>query len=64
MNPVEEVINKLKEKELIMPKGANMHPLVKLEDAIEALQDLDVKIWLMCEEEKRRALLTNDVENY
>jgi hypothetical protein len=37
-NPVEEIIQKLKSKELIMTRGANMHPLVKLEDALEELE--------------------------
>jgi|694.fasta_scaffold00478_20 hypothetical protein len=61
MNPVEEIIQKLKSKELIMAKGANMHPLVKLEDALEALEELEVKIWLMCEEEKNQQI---NKENY
>ena len=50
-NPLLETIEELKEKELVMPKGANMHPLVKLEDAIDALQKLDVRIWAACEAE-------------
>lgn len=61
MNPVEEIIQKLKDKELKMTKGFNSPALVRLDDALEALQELEVKIWLMCEEEKQREI---NRENY
>lgn len=50
-NPLIEVIEKLKEKEIHTSKGGNMKPLVFLEDAIEALEDLEVKLWSCCEAE-------------
>jgi 3-dehydroquinate dehydratase len=62
-NPLLETIEELKEKELVMPKGANMHPLVKLEDAIKALESLDVKIWTCCEAEMMNKHILNQ-ENY
>lgn len=48
-NPIEEVIKNLKEKEIHTSKGGNMKPIVFLEDAIQALEDLEVKIWACCE---------------
>lgn len=48
-NPLKEVIEKLKEKEIYTPKGGNIKPIVFLEDAIKALEDLEVKLWAYCE---------------
>jgi hypothetical protein len=62
-NPLLEVIENLKQKELKMTKGFNNDPLVLLKDAISALEDLEVKVWLMCEKEKEQMLSTS-VENY
>lgn len=61
MNPVEEIIQKLKDREIHTSKGGNIRPMVFLDDALEALQELEVKIWLMCEEEKQREI---NRENY
>lgn len=50
-NPILEVIEKLKEKEIHTSKGGNIRPVVFLDDAIEALEDLEVKLWACCEAE-------------
>ena len=63
-NPLISVIEELKEKELIMPKGANMHSLVRMDDAIKVLEELEVRIWACCEAEMLRKHMLNNQENY
>lgn len=62
-NPLEIVIEKLKEKEIYTNKGANTPSLVFLSDAIEALQELEVLVLTCCEAEMVKKHILNQ-EDY
>lgn len=56
MNPVEETLNWLRERELKFKEGKEGNTgLVSLKDAEQAIQDLENKLWAICQEEMSKA---------
>lgn len=56
VNPVEETLNWLRERELKFKEGKESGTgLVSLKDAEQAIQDLENKLWAICQEEMSKA---------
>lgn len=62
-NPIETIINKLKEKEIHTTKGGNIRPIVFLDDAIDALEELEILVIACCEAEMLKKHMLNQ-EDY
>ena len=55
VNPVEETLNWLRERELKFKEGKESGTgLVSLKDAEQAIQDLENKLWAVCQEEMNK----------
>jgi hypothetical protein len=55
VNPVEETLQWLRDRELNFKEGKkNGTGLVSLKDAEQAIQDLENKLWAVCQEEMNK----------